>query len=171
MAHSIRVIGWSTICISIIILVSELVQISDTTTMDQYSTLFSAFPQARKEMDSLADLFAYNRLWSIYSIVYFSFVLIGAIQFVRFRKTGLLLLRIACWIGLANACLDSFISYIFMEHMNAALSSVSQMVGGGIGNHNTFGMAAILGGFILWIVPTIGMIFYLRRPKLVELMK
>jgi len=171
MAHSIRVIGWSTIFISIIILISELMQVSDTSTMDQYSTLLSAFPQARKEMDSLKDLFAYNRLWSIYSIFYFLFVLIGAIQFVRFRKTGLLLLRIACWIGLVNACLDSFISYIFMEHMNTALSSASRMMGSGIGNLNTFGMAAILGGFFLWIIPTIGMIFYLRRPKLAELMK
>jgi hypothetical protein len=171
MTHSIRALGWSTICVSAIIILSELMHLSDPPAMDQFNMIFSAFPQARQGMDSLQDLFTYNRWWSIYSILYFSFVLTGAIQFIRYRKIGLRILKIACWIGLVNACVDSVISYRMMEQMNKALASVIPSLGAGIGSLNTFGMAPIVGGFFLWTLPTIGMILYLRKPRLAELMK
>ena len=168
MSRSVRVFGWSTILISIIIIFSELVSLLSNP-MEQFNSLFSMFPQARKGIDSMIDLFQYSRLWSIYTIFYFIFVLIGAIQFVSFRAIGRTILEVACWIGIVNACADSLLSYMLMKKMQTAMSSI--MGNMGIGNTDLLGMAAIIIGFFLWIIPSIGMIVYLRRQKLRMLMK
>jgi len=55
--------------------------------------------------------------------------------------------------------------------MKAMLSTVTGLMGMGLENLNPLGMATIIFGFFLWIIPTIGMIVYLRKPALKALMK
>jgi hypothetical protein len=128
-------------------------------------------PQAKSGMDSVTDIFQYNRIWSVYTILYFWFVFFGSIQFIRFQVVGRMILEIACWVGMLNACIDSFWSYILWKNMQTALSAVTGTMGMGLGNLNPLGMATIVLGFFLWIIPTIGMIIYLRKPGLKALMK
>jgi hypothetical protein len=170
MTRSVRIIGWSTALFSIVIILSDIVSVM-TDPMDQLNMVFNMFPQAKSGTDGIRQLFQYSRMWSIYSILYFTYVFIGSVQFIRFKAIGRLMLETACWIGLMNACVDTCISYLLMKRMQEALSAVTGIMGMGARNFNPFGLVAIVLGFILWIVPTIGMIVYLRRPALKILMK
>ena len=169
MPRSISVVGWSTILFSIIIILTEFFSLLSNP-MEQLNVLFSTFPQARNGMESFTELFQYNLLWSIYTILYFFVVLVGAIQFVRLRAIGQTILEIACWIGMVNACVDSLLSYILWKNMQAALSSVMVTMGISLGYINPLGMITIILGFFLWVIPSIGMILYLRSPHLKALM-
>ena len=170
MSRSISVIGWSIILFSIIIILTEFFSVLSNP-MEQLNVLFRTFPQARTGMESVTELFQYNRIWSIYTILYFLVVLAGAIQFVRIRAIGRMILEIACLVGMVNACVDSLLSYILWENMQAALSSVMGTMGMSLGYINPLGMITIILGFFLWIIPSIGMILYLRSPKIKANMK
>jgi hypothetical protein len=139
--------------------------------MEQFDAVFSTFPQARNGMESLTELFQYNLLWSIYTILYFFVVLTGAIQFVRLHAIGRKILEIACWVGMVNACVDSLLSYILWKNMQAALSNVMGTIGTSLGYINPLGTITIILGFFLWIIPSIGMILYLRSSKIKAIMK
>jgi hypothetical protein len=80
-------------------------------------------------------------------------------------------LEIAGWVGLLNACVDTLLSYSIWKNMQAMMSAVSGLMGMRGGDLNPLGLVTILAGFFFWIVPAIGMIVYLRKPKLTELMK
>ena len=170
MPRSVRIIGWSTAFFSIVIILSEFSNLL-TNPMDQLNVVFNMFPQAKISMDTLTDIFQYSRIWSVYTILYFLFVFVGSIQFIRFQAIGRMILEIACWVGMVNACIDTFLSYILWKNMQTALSSVTGTMGIGLGNLNPLGMVTIVLGFFLWIIPTIGMVVYLRKPGLKALMK
>jgi hypothetical protein len=170
MVRSVRIIGWSTALLSIIIILSEFSNLL-TNPMEQVSMVFQMFPQVKSSMDVMTDIFQYSRMWSVYTIIYFWFVFFGSIQFIRFQSIGRMMLEIACWIGIVNACVDSFLSFMLWNHMQTALSNVSGNLGMGLGNLNPLGMTTIILGFFLWIIPTIGMIVYLRKPALKMLMQ
>ncbi len=170
MPRSISVIGRSTIFFSIIIIFLEFLSLLSNP-MEQFNAILSAFPQARQGMESISELFEYNLLWSIYTILYFTVVLGSAIQFVRFRTLGRRILEIACWIGIVNACIDSLLTYIMWKKMQAVLSTVVGTMGISLGQINPFGAITIIIGFFLWIIPSIGMILYLRNPKIKAAMK
>jgi hypothetical protein len=82
-----------------------------------------------------------------------------------------MLLEIACWVGIVNACIDTCISYMLMKQMQKAVSAVIGTMGVSLGNLNPLGIAAIILGFFLWIIPTIVLIVYLRKPELKAFMK
>jgi hypothetical protein len=170
MPRSISVVGWSTILFSTIIILTEFFSLFSNP-MVQLNVLFSTFPQAQNGMESVTELFQFNRMWSIYTIFYFSVVLAGAIRFVHFHEIGRTILEIACWIGMVNACVDTLLSYIFWKNMQAALSTVMGTMGMSLGYINPLGMITIILGFFLWIIPSIGMILYLRSPKIKANMK
>jgi len=170
MFRSVRIIGWSTALFSVIIILSEFSNLL-TNPMEQFNMVFKMFPQAKSSMDSMTDIFQYSRIWSVYTILYFLFVFYGSIQFIRFKAIGRMILEIACWVGMMNACIDSFLSFILWKQMQAALSNVLGTLGMGLGNLNPLGMTTIILGFFLWIIPTIFMIVYLRKPGLKALMK
>jgi hypothetical protein len=139
--------------------------------MEQLNMIFAMFPQAKSGMESVTEIMQYSRIWSFYTILYFCFVFLGSIEFVRYQIVGRIILEIACWVGMVNACIDSFLSYILWKNMQTALSSVTGMMEMGLGNLNPLGMTTIILGFLLWIIPTIGMIVYLRKPGLKALMR
>jgi hypothetical protein len=170
MSRSVRMIGWSTALFSIMIILSEFSNLL-TDPMEQFNMVFQMFPKAKSGMDAMTDIFQYSRIWSVYTILYFLFVFAGSIQFIRFTAIGRLILEIACWVGIGNACIDASLSYMLWKQMQAALSNVTGMMGMGLGNLNPLGMFTIISGFFLWIIPTIGMIIYLRKPALKALMK
>jgi hypothetical protein len=170
MPRSISVIGWSTVLISIIMILTEFISLLSNP-LEQFNVLINTFPQVRNGMESMTQMIQYNRIWSIYTIMYFIFIFVGAIQFIRCQSIGRTILEIACWIGMINACVDSLLSYILWENMQAALSSVMGTMGMSLGYINPLGMITIILGFFLWIIPSIGMILYLRSPKIKANMK
>jgi hypothetical protein len=170
MSRSVRIIGWSTALFSVVIILSDVTNLL-TNPMEQVNMVFEMFPQAKGGTDAITEMFQYSRIWSVYSILYFLYVFVGSIQFIRFKAIGRTILEIACWVGIMNACIDSLISYMLWKQMKAMLSTVTGLMGMGLENLNPLGMATIIFGFFLWIIPTIGMIVYLRKPALKALMK
>ena len=170
MSRSVPLVGWSTLLCSVVLM---LLGISDLTTdpMAQFNVLFNMFPQTKVGTDVLAEMFRYNRIWSLYSILYFACVFGGSIQFIRWRAIGRTILEIACWVGLVNGCIDSFISYLLWQRLHAALSSVMGLMGMGLGNLYPLGIGTVIFGFLLWMIPAIGFLVYLRQPALKTLMK
>ena len=170
MTRYVRIIGWSTALFSVVIILSDVTNLL-TNPMEQVNMVFEMFPQAKGGTDAITEMFQYSRIWSVYSILYFLYVFVGSIQFIRFKAIGRTILEIACWVGIMNACIDSLISYMLWKQMKAMLSTVTGLMGMGLENLNPLGMATIIFGFFLWIIPTIGMIVYLRKPALKALMK
>jgi hypothetical protein len=170
MSRSVRYIGWSTAFFSIIIILSEISHLL-TNPMEQINMVFQMIPQGKNGMDAITDLNQYSRMWSVYTIIYFWFVFFGSMQFIRLQAIGRMMLEIACWIGMVNACIDSFLSFILWEQMQTALSNATGTLGISLGNLNPLGMTTIILGFFLWIIPSIGMVLYLRKPALRMLMK
>ena len=146
MLRSVRIIGWSTALFSIVIILSEFFNLlSDP--MEQFNMVFKMFPQAKGGTDAIAEMFQYSRIWSIYTILYFLFVFFGSIQFIRFQAIGRMILEIACWVGIMNACIDTFISYMLWKQMQTTLSTATGTIGMGLGNLNPLGTATIILGF------------------------
>ena len=170
MIRSVRIIGWTTALFSVVIILSDVTNLL-TNPMEQLNMVFRMFPQAKSVTDAITEMFQYSRIWSVYTILYFIYVFVGSIQFIHFKAIGRTILEIACWVGIMNACIDSMISFILWKQMKTMLSSVTGLMGMGLGNLNPLGMATIIFGFFLWIIPTIGMIVYLRKPRLKALMK
>ncbi len=122
-------------------------------------------------MDSMSDLFEYNRIWSMYTIVYFIATMVGAILFVQYREMGRRILEIVCWVGILNACVDSVASYLLWKNMESMMSGLVGGIGMSLGQLNPLGLGAIVGGFLLWVIPSIAILRYLRKPDLKALMK
>ena len=171
MRRSVYFCGLSTIIVSVILIFSQLVNLAITNSMGQITGSLGGYPGLKSGiLDSMADMFEYNRIWSFYSIVYFVGTLIGGIQFVRFRESGRRILEIACWVGMLNACVDTTASYMFWKEMETAMSVVVGGMGGALSQMNPLGLGAIIVGFFIWVIPSIGIIMYLRRPMLRALM-
>jgi hypothetical protein len=169
--RSVRIIGWLTIVASILLILSGLGGLIFGESTDEIDSLLKLIPQAQAEtMKSLTDTMQYARAWSIYTIFYFASVLVGAVQFVRFRRLGRTMLEVLCWVGMMNACIDSVISYVMMNAMSQSMSRVVGAAGMNLDNLNPLGNIALIVGFILWVVPAAGLIVYLRRPDVKALM-
>jgi hypothetical protein len=171
MSRKILTIGWITVLFSIIIIFLEVTSLFENPSMGEMDSLIRSLPQVQAALDSMNDMSLYSRIWSIYMILYFCGVLIGAVQFVRYQETGRKILEIACWVGCGNAGADSYLSYIQLKNMQAAFSAAIKTAGGGLDNLFLFGMIPIILGFFLWIIPSIGIIVYLRKSELKALMK
>jgi hypothetical protein len=170
MPRSVRLVGWSTAIFSVVLILSEVFK-GTTDPTEQFTLIFKMFPQTKGGTDILREMFHYNRIWSLYSIFYFLCVFIGSIQFIKFRAIGRMILEIACWAGILNACVDSCISYILLKQLQTSFSSVMGMMGMDLGILNPLGTATIILGFLFWIILTTGMLVYLRKPALKALMK
>jgi len=170
MPRSISVIGWSAVLISITMIFTEFISLLSNP-IEQLNVLIGTFPQVRNSMESMTQMIQYNRIWSIYTILYFTFIFVGAIQFIRCHSIGRTILEVACWFGMMNACINCFLSYIIWNNMQSTLSPVMQTIGMSLGYINPLGMITIILGFFLWIIPSIGMILYLRSPKIKAIMK
>lgn len=171
MKQSVSIFGWSTIFVSFLLILSQLLNLMISGSMDQVAALLGGYPGLRTTaLGPVMDMFAYNRIWSIYSIFYFLVTFAGGIQFIRFRESGRKILEIASWIGLVNACVDTTVSYNFWKRMETSLSGLAGGTGISVDQMSPLGLGAIIAGFFLWIIPSIGIIIYLRRPLLKSLM-
>jgi hypothetical protein len=171
MKRSVLFFGWSTIIVSIILIFSQFMNLAITSSMDQIAGLLGGSAGLKTGLlGSMTELFEYNRIWSIYSIFYFLATLGGGIQFVRFREIGRRILEILCWIGILNACIDTSVSYMFWKDMEAAMNTMAGGMGMSLQQLNPLGLGAILVGFFIWVIPSAGIIIYLRRASLRALM-
>ncbi len=167
---SIRIIGWTTIIASaIMIAVNAMSLLSytmlDTLNLNMNMPLVSQYvPQSMKKV---IDLYRYSKWWTGYGILYFGFVLMAGVQFLRLQAWGRRALEIACWIGMVNAVVDTALSYLIWKNMQDTLSMALRGLGGGQYSYmNPVGLVTIVLGFSLWILPSMGMIVYLRRPSI-----
>ncbi len=170
MSKSVHLLGWSTALISLIMILVEISTIASNPT-DQVLTIEKMFPQTTGGTNVLAEMFQVDRLWSVYSLVYFLFVFVGSLEFLRFKARGRLILEVACWAGILNACIDCLRSYYFWKQMQAVLSSVSGLLGTSARTLVPLGTATIVLSFLLWIIPAFGLLFYLRSAALRASMK
>lgn len=167
---SVIIIGWSTVFASGIMVVVNAVSLLsysmfDTVNLNFNSPLLSQYvPQSMKKV---MDLYSYSRWWTWYGIFFFLFVVVAALQFLRLKAWGRKALEMACWVGLLNAFVDSTLSYLIWENMQESLSMVLRGAGGGQYSYiNPLGFFTIIVGFFLWLIPSVGMIVYLRRPRI-----
>jgi len=163
---SIPVIGWSTIIASVIMIAVDAVSLLSFNTLDSFnldaSMLRQYVPQGVKKV---MDLYSYSRVWTWYGILFFGFALFAGIQFVRLKAWGRKALEIVCWVGIFNAFLDTTLSFLIWKNMQDTLSMVMRGAGGSQYSFiNPLGFFTIVLGFFLWIIPSIGMVIYLRRP-------
>jgi len=155
------------------LIVSQLLSLAITNSVDQVTGLLGGYPGLKTGvLGPMMDMFEYNRIWSYYSICYFLVTCGGGIQFVRFKEIGRKILEIACCVGIVNACVDTVITYTFWQEMENAMSSFGSGLGLGTGlsQLNPLGIGAIVVGFFVWVIPSVGIIIYLRRPSLRALM-
>jgi hypothetical protein len=130
----------------------------DSSLLNQY------VPQGMKKV---MDLYSYSRIWTLYGILFFGFALVAGIQFVRLRAWGRKALELVCWVGIFNAFADTILSFLIWKNMQDTLSMVMRSSGGSQYSFiNPLGFFMIVLGFVLWLVPSVGMVFYLRRPAI-----
>ncbi len=167
---SITIIGWTTVIASVIMIavnIMSLLSYSMLDTLDLNSTMPLVSQLVTQSMKKVIDLYRYSRWWTWYGILFFGFVLVAAVQFLRLRAWGRRALEIACWIGLINSVVDSALSYLIWKNMQETLSMAMRGLGGGQYSYiNPLGIVTIVVGFFLWIIPSAGMIIYLRRPAI-----
>jgi hypothetical protein len=167
MKQSVTVFGWSTIIFSSVLVVSQLSNLLISNSIGEINGLLAGYPGLKTGfLDTMTKMFEYNRIWSIYSVFYFFGTLIGGIQFVRLREIGRRILLMASWVGIINACIDTTMSYIFWKDMETTMSSIVGGMGMSLQQLNPLGLGAIIVGFFVWVIPSIGIIVYLRRPSL-----
>ncbi len=172
LARTIRTIGWSAVAISIIAIISETIGLVLYNPVQHLEMLFRMIPKDfQKELKEPIDALRYSRIWSFYTILYFVVVLAGAYQFVQFRSVGRAVLETAAWIGVANGCVDSYLSYVFWKSFHTILSSAMGNANFAARNLSPYGMLSIAGSCALWIVPSILLIVYLRKPAVKSFMK
>lgn len=164
---SIPIIGWSTILASALLILVNIGSLVTTSALDAMNRSFDSpvFAQyVPQSMKSMLDLYSYSRWWTWYGVFYFAFVLAAGVQFVRLRAWGRSALEVACWIGLVNALVDTFLSYEIWSGMQETFNAVLRSMGGVHSSYlNPLGFFTIVLGFILWVVPSVGLIIYLRR--------
>jgi hypothetical protein len=165
---SIPVIGWSTVMASIIIIAVNVVSLLSFNSIDSYnldsSLLNQYMPQGAKKV---MDLYSYSRVWTFYGIAFFGCALVAGYQFARLRAWGRKTLEILCWVGLINGLTDTALSFMMWKNLQDTLSMVMRGAGGSQYSFiNPLGLFAIILSFFLWLIPSIGMIIYLRRPAI-----
>jgi len=165
---SIPVIGWSTIMASVIMIAVNAMSLLSFNALDSFnldSSLLNQYvPQGMKKV---MDLYSYSRIWTLYGILFFGFALVAGIQFVRLRAWGRKALELVCWVGIFNAFADTILSFLIWKNMQDTLSMVMRSSGGSQYSFiNPLGFFMIVLGFVLWLVPSVGMVFYLRRPAI-----
>lgn len=171
MKRSVYIFGWSTIVVSVILILSQLLSLAISNSIDQISGLLGGYPGLKTGViGPMMEMLAYNRVWSIYSIAYFLVTLTGGILFIRLRESGRKILEIACWVGILNACVDTAVTYSFWKDMESAMTTMVGDMGMALNQLNPLGIGTIIAGFFIWVIPSIGIIVYLRRPSLRVLM-
>lgn len=167
---SIAIIGWSTAVASVVMITIDVISLLSSTVLDTLDLNSSApllsqyVPQSMK---SVVDLYHYGKWWTGYEILFFGFALVAGIQFLRLRAWGRKALEIVCWLGLFNAIVDTILSFLIWKNMQETLSMILRGPGGGQSSSiSPLGLFTIVLGFLLWFAPSVGMIVYLRRPMI-----
>lgn len=128
------------------------------------------FPDSTIER-SFDRLIAFNRILAGAELLYFLVVAMATVGLLRFREWGRKTLETCCWVGLGLGAGESVLSYAIWREMQLSLEGLLRSIGAGQHSITTpLGTAAILLGLLLWVVPTVGIGLYLRRPGIRALM-
>ncbi len=159
-----RTVGWSIAIFSVIMMLWESVGLLTSSAAEDLVNVLNTMPGggASATATALATMH-YDRAWSVYAIVYFAFTLTASVLFLRDHPRGRRLLAIACWVGIANGIADTTVSMMLWNRMEQALTSLVGPMSVRFLSWNPFGLVLILAGFILWLIPTVALLVYLRR--------
>ena len=167
--RAILVVGWTTAFASIFMIVMNIFSLVSSAAMGEMmpdpNLLGGRMPPS---LHAVMQVYQYTQYWLVYGIVYFSFVLVAALQFLRLKAWGRKTFEAACWIGIFNAFADTAFSYYSWHAMKIAMGDLIGQYGGGLSGLHQLGLAAILFGFVLWIVPCVGLIIFVRRPSVTQ---
>jgi len=169
---SVWLFGLSTSLIAVIMVLSELFNVLSERALEgmglDMNLLARMIP---REFQSLLDLYAYSRYASAFNVIYFTFVLVASIMFLQLRRSGRLLLEIAAWFGLVDGMVESILGYLIMEQLQTSMAAMMRGVGaGGYSLQLSLGPAATIFGLIVWLIPSVGCIIFLRRRSIREIM-
>ncbi|MGB2867040.1 MAG: hypothetical protein WBD36_01195 [Bacteroidota bacterium] len=170
---SVRIVGIPLLVVafvSIILNVSNLVLPNELESGLKMLHQISRMPDSTME-ESLYGLITLSRILAGVEILYFLVAAIGAVGFLQLREWGRKILEIGCWVGLGFGAGETVLSYTIWREMQLSLAGLLKSLGAGQYTLATpLGMAAILLGLLLWVVPTVGIGVYLRRPNVRALM-
>ena len=165
---SVQVLGWITTLTAAALILVNVFGLQAFNALENFDLGGSALSKMLPDsMRDVLELSKYSRWWNIYGILFFVFLLISGIQFARCRAWGRAALEIACWIGLINAVVETSLSYLIWKRTQDAMGDVLRNLGGGqYGSFDQIGVVSIVLGFLFWVAPCVGMIIYLRAPKI-----
>ena len=161
---AVLIVGWTGAFTSILMIVMNIFSLVSSSAMEEMllspNLLGTHVPPS---LHAVLEVYQYSRYWLLYGIVFFSFVLIAALQFLRLKAWGRRTLEALCWIGLLNAFADSAFSYYSWIVTRDAMGDVMGRHGSGLSGMDQLGILAIALGFILWVIPCLGLLVFLRR--------
>ena len=162
--RAVLIVGWTSACTSILMIVMNIFSLISSSAMEEMllspNLLGTHVPPS---LHAALEVYQYGRYWLLYGILFFSFVLIAALQFLRLKAWGRRTLETLCWIGLLNAFADSAFSYYSWIVTRNAMGDVMGHSGSGLSGMDQIGILAIALGFVLWVVPCLGLLVFLRR--------
>lgn len=162
---SVLLIGWSSIIVSSVMIIGEIYSFFSSPSLEQMglspAIVAGYFPEAARIVD---DLNRSLKIWITVDIVFFIFVLVGSIQFLRLRQWGRRALEAACWIGVVVALAGAVQDYWYLKQIEAMMAKLLSRVGFHQSIVNPLGLVAIFLALIFWLLICFAMIFLLRRP-------
>jgi hypothetical protein len=169
--RAILVVGWTTAFASIFMIVMNIFSLVSSAALGEMIPA-PTFPGGGMppSVHAVLQVYQYGQYWLVYGILYFSFVLVAALQFLRLKAWGRKAFEAACWIGIINAFADTAFSYYSWNTMRIAMGDLIGQYGGGLSGLHQLGLAAILFGFVLWIVPSAGFVIFVRRASVRQAM-
>lgn len=161
--RSILLIGWSTAFAAIAMMVMNIASLTSSAALEELipSSLFLN-GQAPPSLQAVLDVYELGRYWMMFTTLFFVFVLVAALQFLRLRSWGRQALEAACWIGIMGGVVDAVFSYSSWNAMRIAMSDLMGQYGGGLAGAQQLGVVSILLGFLLWGIPCVALMVFVR---------
>jgi hypothetical protein len=161
--RSVPIVGWLTFFAAAVLAASTLFGLFWNPSVEQYLLLQKSFPaEFQSLLDSLISLARYGWYWNWYLLVFFLFLLYASLRFVRFTSPGRKLFEAACWVGLGTGVVDALISYALWNRTQESMHQLIAPYGVNADGLQQLGTLSIAASLLLWIVPCVGLLVYLR---------
>jgi hypothetical protein len=163
--RTIRTVGWCAVTVAITVITSECISLFFADPLGKLNSLLRMIPHRNLEAFNVStSILRFGWIWSVYTTVYFAFVITAAIQLIRLNEAGRKMLLCAAGVGILTGCAGAYLSCAFWKTLQRILSNAAGSTGLPPVNMNPSGPTSIIGSFILWILPSIALIVFLQRP-------
>ncbi|MFH0990622.1 MAG: hypothetical protein V1799_11470 [bacterium] len=165
---SIAVFGVTTLIASVILFLMEGFGLLTYTALDSLGLSDQLLTQfLPSSFNEISEYYRYSHWLSYVKLLFFLTTGISAAFFLRYDERGRRGLEIACWIGLLLGGIETSISVAIWRSTKALLQPLLSLYGSaGSLMVSQAGTASIIFGTVLWIVPSVFIILYLRQSKI-----